>query len=91
MYMKLLTKDYLFKVNESIILFIHTYCMQRGYNFAFRYLSLSLSIYIYIYIYIIKLKLVTIVKCYPKAPFSIATILRCRGGHNFPWSALLYP
>ena len=28
----------------------------------------------------------TVVKGYPKAPFSIATTLRCRGGHYFfPW------
>ena len=28
----------------------------------------------------------------PKAPFSIATTLRCRGGrYSFPWISLLYP
>ena len=28
----------------------------------------------------------------PKAPFSLATTLRCRGGHYFfPWIAPLYP
>ena len=34
----------------------------------------------------------TVVQGYPKAPFSIATTLRCRGGHySFPWIAPLYP
>ena len=33
-----------------------------------------------------KVKLATIVEGNPKAPFSIATTLRCRGGyHFFPW------
>ena len=52
-------------------------------------------IYIYIYIYICIhvciyiLKLATIVEGNPKAPFSIATTLRCRGGrYSFP--GLLY-
>ena len=46
---------------------------------------------IYIYIYISE-KLVTIVKGKPKAPFSIATVLRCwRGSNSFPWIAPLYP
>ena len=36
-------------------------------------------------------KLTTVVKVYLKAPFSIATTLRCRGGRNsFPWIAPLY-
>ena len=39
-----------------------------------------------------KVKLVTIVEGYPKAPFSIATTLKYRGGHySFPWIAPLYP
>ena len=39
-----------------------------------------------------KVKLVTIVEGDQKAPFSIATTLRCRGGHeSFPWIASLYP
>ena len=37
-------------------------------------------------------KLATFVKGDPKAPFSIATTLRCREGHYFiPWIAPLYP
>ena len=37
-------------------------------------------------------KLATVVKGNPKALFSIATTLRCKGGHyTFPWIALLYP
>ena len=39
-----------------------------------------------------KVKLTTLVKCDLKAPFSIATTLRCRGGRHFiPWIAPLYP
>ena len=38
-------------------------------------------IYIYIYIYIAKLA--TLVESDPKAPFSIATTPRFRGGHNY--------
>ena len=38
-----------------------------------------------IYIYISKVKLATIVEANPKAPFSIATTPRCRGGrYSFP-------
>ena len=45
--------------------------------------------YIYIYIYI---KLATFVEGGPKAPFSIATTLRCRCGRYWiPWIAPLYP
>ena len=37
-------------------------------------------------------KLATVVKGGQKAPFSITTTLRCRGGrYSFPWIALLYP
>ena len=44
-----------------------------------------------LYIYIYKL-LVTVVKGDQKAPFSIATTPRCRGGrYSFPWIAPLYP
>ena len=51
--------------------------------------SLTPHIYIYIYIYI---KLVTIVEGDLKAPFSIATTPRCRGGPLLlPMIALLYP
>ena len=36
--------------------------------------------------------LATVVEGDQKAPFSIATTLRCRGGrYSFPWIALLYP
>ena len=39
-----------------------------------------------------KVKLATIVKGYQRAPFSIATTPKCRGGHySFPWIAPLYP
>ena len=39
-----------------------------------------------------KVKLTTLVEGDPKAPFSIATTLRCRGERNsIPWVAALYP
>ena len=39
-----------------------------------------------------KEKLATVVEGYQKAPFSITTTLRCRGGcYSFPWIAPLYP
>ena len=39
-----------------------------------------------------KIKLANLVEGNQKAPFSIATTLRCRGGRNsFPWIAPLYP
>ena len=42
--------------------------------------------------YIYKVKLATIVEGDPKAPFSIATTPRCRGGrYSIPWIAPLYP
>ena len=41
---------------------------------------------------IVKVKLATIVEGDPKAPFSIATTPRCRGGrYSIPWIAPLYP
>ena len=47
------------------------------------------SIYIYIYIYIYKL--MTVIEDDQKAPFSIATTPRCRGGrYSFPWIVPLY-
>ena len=52
-----------------------------------------LCVYINIFIYFIyiKVKLVTIVTGDPKAPLSIATTPRCRGGgYSFFWIALLY-
>ena len=42
-------------------------------------------------LYTVKVKLVTVVESVQKAPFSIATTPRCRGGRNsFPWIAPLY-
>ena len=39
-----------------------------------------------------KVKLTTVVEGDPKAPFSIATTLKCKGGrYSFPWIAPLYP
>ena len=45
-----------------------------------------------IYIYIVKVKLVTVVKGDQKAPFSITTTPRCRGGcYSFPRIDPFYP
>ena len=39
-----------------------------------------------------KVKSATLVEGDPKAPFSSATIRRCRGeGYSIPWSSPLYP
>ena len=39
-----------------------------------------------------KVKLVALIKGGPKAPFSIATTPRCRGGYcSIPWIVPLYP
>ena len=52
----------------------------------------SVSLYMHIYMYMYKVKLATVVKGDPKAPFSVATTLRCKGEYNsFLWIALLYP
>ena len=52
---------------------------------------LNMYIYICIYVYV-KVKLATIVEGDPKAPFSIATTPRCRGGrYSIPRIAPLYP
>ena len=58
--------------------------------------NFTLYIYIYIYIYIIYIyiyrNLPTTVEGNPKAPFSITTVLRCRGEcFSFPWNAPLTP
>ena len=43
-------------------------------------------------IQIFPVKLVTVVKGDPKAPFSIVTTPRCRGGrYSFPWIAPFHP
>ena len=44
------------------------------------------------FLYIYKVKLMTVVKGDPKAPFSITTTPRCKGGrYVFHWIAPLYP
>ena len=54
---------------------------------SFLYLSVCQSIYI-----VSKVKLVTVVEGEQKAPFLIATTLRCRGGrYSFPRISPLYP
>ena len=43
-------------------------------------------------LYISKVKLATVVEGNPKAPFTVATTSRCRGGcYTFLWIDPLYP
>ena len=51
------------------------------YKCTYMYIHTYTYIYIYIYIYIYAcISWPTIVKGDPKAPFSIATMMKCRGG-----------
>ena len=76
----------------SVWVYIQVYslcvCMYV-YIYIYMYVCVCIYIYIYIYIYI---KLAAIVEGNQKAPFSIATTLRCRGGrYSLPWIVPLYP
>ena len=56
------------------------------------YVCMYVHIYIYICVCVSKVKLVTVVEGDQKAPFSIATTPRCKGGrYSFPRIAPLYP
>ena len=66
------------------------------YEYIYIYVCIYIYRYVYIYrciyTYISKVKLATIVESDPKAPFSIATTPRCRGGrYSIPRIAPLYP
>ena len=63
------------------------------YICTYIYIYTHIYVYrIYIHIYISKVRLATIVEGDPKAPFSIATTPRCRGGrYSIPRIAPLYP
>ena len=62
------------------------------YIYIYIYINMCVCVCVYIYIYIKLVKLVTVVEGDPKAPFSIATTPRCRGGrYSFPWISPLYP
>ena len=51
-----------------------------------------MQVLFYKQVYEVLLELATVVEGDPKAPFSIATTLRCREGcYSFPWIAPLYP
>ena len=74
-----------FLFNETNHLFAHSYIKE---------LSLSNGVILPTDITLTgkKVKLATIVEGDPKAPFSIATTPRCRGGrYSIPWIAPLYP
>ena len=73
-------------------MYIYIYIYVCVYIDIYIYICVYIYIYIYIHIYISKVKLATIVEGDPKAPFSIATTPRCRGGrYSIPWIAPLYP
>ena len=79
-------------------------CVARAvYVCTYMSLCMCVGIGIRVYIYacvrisarvcsiISKVKLATVIEGDQKAPFSIATIQRCRGGrYSFPWIAPLY-
>ena len=70
--------------NLHVIVTVNLSCLMKCVQFFKAISSLSLS-------YIYKVKLATLVEGDPKAPLSIATTPRCRGGHySFPWIAPLY-
>ena len=70
------------RVNVGVHLFIHTQV----------YIYIYISVCVCVHIYVSKVKLATIVEGNEKAPFSIATTPRYRGGrYSFPWTAPLYP
>ena len=72
------------------VLVIVLFCERSDYHYY--YLHTYVHNDIYIYIYISKVKLATIVEGDPKAPFSITTTPRCRGGrYSIPRIAPLYP
>ena len=59
------------------------------YIYIHRYICTYIYFNVYIYIY---KKLATVIESNPKAPFSIASTPKCRGGrHSFPWIAPPYP
>ena len=61
-------------------------------RYAFYYYHIFVSTWQVHFICKSKVKLATIVEGDPKAPFSIATTPRCRGGrYSIPWIAPLYP
>ena len=69
--------------NETFCLWMTIYIYIYIYTYIYTLISLSLSIYIYIYM---------VVEEDSKAPLSIATTPRSRGGlYSIPWIAPLYP
>ena len=80
--------DFTIIINSSYLKYFVFLC-SSFYQIYFH--NLHSYIYIYIYIYKEKVKLATLVEGDPKAPFSIATTQRCRGGrYSIPRIAPLY-
>ena len=87
---KFFHKDFSFDNNLSSKLIKNNQKIRNYKEILLFVISLMFIIYIYIYIY--KLKLATLVEGNPKAPFSIATTSRCRGGCNsILWIAPFLP
>ena len=86
----------LYNVTSSVFIYIYIYIASftdtslcSSYWKGSLLIALDYSRQLCIYIYKL-VKLMTVVKGDMKAPLSIATTLRCRGGHySFPWIAPL--
>ena len=62
------------------------------YEYFSEFFFLATDVISFKYVIVFKVKLVTLVESDPKAPLSIATTQRCRGGcYSTPWIAPLYP
>ena len=77
---------------------LHTSPTPKNWNFTTRYSLASYQSHIFVYrisvvrISKIKVKFAILVEGDPKAPFSIATTTRCRGGcYSVLWIAPIYP
>ena len=71
-------------------MYIYVYICICIYICMYIYVCIYICVNIYVYIY--SSKLATIVEGDPKAPFSLATTPRCRGGrYSIPRIAPLYP
>ena len=78
------------RVTESICLDDNRY-ITHVYIILYVYVYLC-TYYLYVYVFMCMYTLATVAKGDQKAPFSITTTLRCRGGHySFPWIDPLYP
>ena len=81
----------LFNTNNSVVGWVLKYINPCQLFNAKPCVCVCVCVCIYIYTQV-KVKLATVVEGNQKAPFSIATTPRCRGGcYSFPWIAPFYP